>query len=122
MLILNPTLRKYRTKPKRQGYLQKALLQIGKVQVNFGLDDITNNYEQKESAIDEEITGIDVEMLETEQVNEDKDKTEIISPHVSPEKASLNLITILIMKQSWAASWFQLMILQKSKNQVVQEK
>ena len=111
MLILNPTLRKYCTKPKRQGYLQKALLQVGKVQVNFGLDDITNNYEQKESAIDEEITGNDVEMLETEQVNEDKDKTEIISPHVSPEKALLNLTIILIMKQSWAASWFQLMIL-----------
>ena len=85
MLILNPTLRKYRTKPKRQGYLQKALLQVGKVKVNFDVDDITKNYGQKESSVDEKITGSDVEMLEIEQVNNDKDKTEIV-PHAPPEK------------------------------------
>ena len=85
MLILNPTLKKYRARPKRQGYLQKALLQVGKVKVNFDIDDITTNFGHKESATDEDITGNDVEMLEIQQVNDNKNKAEIVL-HDSPEK------------------------------------
>ena len=84
MLILNPTLRKYRTKPKKQGYLQKALLQVGKVKVNFDIDDMPNNHGQKENAVDEKVTGNDVEMLEIQQVN-GKNKNETV-PNDSPEK------------------------------------
>ena len=84
MLILNPTLRKYRTKPKKQGYLQKALLQVGKVKVNFDIDDMPNNHGQKESAVEEKVTGNDVEMLEIQQVN-GQSKNETV-PNDSPEK------------------------------------
>lgn len=71
MLTLNPTLRKYRTKPKKQGCIQKALLQIGKLD----LESCHSSTEDGETndLIDDKMTGNNIELLEIQHANDDKE-------------------------------------------------
>ena len=71
MLTLNPTLRKYRTKPKKQGCIQKALLQIGKLD----LESCHSSTEDGETndLIDDKMTGNKIKLLEIQHANDDKE-------------------------------------------------
>ena len=83
MLTLNPTLRKYRTKPKKQGFIQKALLQIGKLDLesrNLSADD-----GEIEHLTDKNITGNKIELLEIQHTDEDKENIDDVLCDTSKE-------------------------------------
>lgn len=83
MLTLNPTLRKYRTKPKKQGFIQKALLQIGKLDLespNLSADD-----GEIEHLTDKNITGNKIELLEIQHTDDDKENIDDVLCDTSKE-------------------------------------
>ena len=78
MLTLNPTLRKYRTKPKKQGCIQKALLQVEEALLQIGKLDLESCHSSTEDGetndlIDDKMTGNKIELLEIQHANDDKE-------------------------------------------------
>ena len=78
MLTLNPTLRKYRTKPKKQGCIQKVLLQVEEALLQIGKLDLESCHSSTEDGetndlIDDKMTGNKIELLEIQHVNDDKE-------------------------------------------------
>ena len=83
MLTLNPTLRKYRTKPKKKGCIQKALLQIGKLDLescSFSADD-----GELEDLTDDKMTGNKIELLEIQRADDDKEDIDAAICNTSKE-------------------------------------
>ena len=78
MLTLNPTLRKYRTKPKKQGCIQKALLQVEEALLQIGKLDLESCHSSTEDGetndlIDDKMTGNKIKLLEIQHANDDKE-------------------------------------------------
>lgn len=78
MLTLNPTLRKYRTKPKKQGCIQKVLLQVEEALLQIGKLDLESCHSSTEDGetndlIDDKMTGNKIKLLEIQHANDDKE-------------------------------------------------